>query len=377
MRLAFAIFLALHGLIHLLGFARAYGLAALPQLRTPIGPAVGLLWLVSALLFVAAALAIVLWPRWWWTIGAAAVAASTVAIASAWTDAKAGAAANVIVLGGVAFGVLVDGPWSLRAAYERDVSSALAGPAAGVLVTEADLATLPAPVQQYLRVAGVIGRPRVRTMRARMRGRIRSAPDAPWMPFEAEQHNVFDPPARFFYFTASRLLVPIQGYHRYAGSAAGMRVKAIGLVTVAQADGPAMTRAETVTLLNDMCLLAPAALVDAPIRWEVDSDRAVWATYSNAGQTIRARLAFDGDGKLVDFESDDRGEMAQNGARMTPARWSTPVRAYRDFGPARLMTRGEGRWRDAHGSWSYIELELTDIAYEARVTSCPSYPRTP
>jgi hypothetical protein len=48
MAVVFASFLALHGLIHLLGFAKAFGLARLPQLTQPIGPLLGLLWLMAA-----------------------------------------------------------------------------------------------------------------------------------------------------------------------------------------------------------------------------------------------------------------------------------------------------------------------------------------
>ena len=66
MTLVFATFLVLHGLIHALGFAKAFGFAALPQLTQPISPFVGVLWLIDGLLFLAAAGSLFLWPRWWW-----------------------------------------------------------------------------------------------------------------------------------------------------------------------------------------------------------------------------------------------------------------------------------------------------------------------
>ena len=45
MRLALIAVLAGHGLLHLLGVAKAFGLVALPQLTQPIAPGRGLLWL--------------------------------------------------------------------------------------------------------------------------------------------------------------------------------------------------------------------------------------------------------------------------------------------------------------------------------------------
>lgn len=182
MTVGLAIFLALHGLIHLIGFAKAFGFAALPQITRPVTPAFGLLWLAAALLFTASAAALLFWPRWWWAIGAAAVVVSIVAIVPSWADAKFGALADAIALMAVVAGFMAQGPFSLQAEYERDVDRELARVAESELLTEADLAGLPRPVQQYLRAAGVVGQPRVRNLRARMHGRIRSGPEARWMP---------------------------------------------------------------------------------------------------------------------------------------------------------------------------------------------------
>lgn len=42
-------------------------------------------------------------------------------------------------------------------------------------------------------------------------------------------------------------------------------------------------------------------------------------------------------------------------------RWSTPVRDYRNFGPRRVSTRGEGRWTPPEGEFTYLEMELLDL----------------
>ena len=366
MRLGFAALLVAHGLIHLLGVAKAFGLAALPQLTQPISPGRGGLWAIAALLFGVTAVAMYAAPRWWWAIGAGAIAVSSIAIAGSWTDAKAGAAVNVVVLVAAVVAAAIDGPWSLRAEYDRDVRAALARPRPTAVVSEADLAPLPPQVQRYLRVAGVVGQPRVWNMRARMRGRIRAAAEARWMPLRAEQHNVFDEPARLFYMTATMMGVPADGYHRFVGAAATMRVKAAGLVPVQQSGGDEMTQAETVTLFNDMCFMAPATLIDPAIAWSpLDADR-VHATFTNAGHTIRAELVFNGAGELVNFRSDDRRRTSADGRAMTAVPWSTPVSAYRTFGAARLVHRGEARWHEAGGDFAYIELEIEDVQYNLR-----------
>ena len=87
MRWVFAFIIALHGLIHLMGPAKAFGYADLPQLTQPISRGMGGVWLVAAVLTLAAVAALFIWPRGWWMVGAAALALSQVAIFTSWSDA--------------------------------------------------------------------------------------------------------------------------------------------------------------------------------------------------------------------------------------------------------------------------------------------------
>ena len=363
---AFASLLVVHGLIHLLGAAKAFGWAELPHLTRPILPALGVLWLVSAALFPATAIALFVWPRGWWAIGACALALSTVVIIPSWTDARSGAVANVLVFIGVAFGFQSQGPFSLRAEYERDVDRQLSTATSAPLVTDEDLAHLPDPVQRYLRITGVVGQPHVRNFRVRMHGRIRNGPQDRWMPLAAEQYNIVDPPARLFYLTASMLAIPVQGYHRYVGSSASMRVKAAAVVPVVTAAGTEMTKGETVTLFNDMFVMAPATLIHPAITWEGGDACTVRARFTNAGHTVHAEVSFNDAGELTNFVSDDRYQASADGTTMRLVRWSTPIAGYRAYGAVRLPSGGEGRWHEPEGDYAYIELTIDDVQYNVR-----------
>ena len=363
MATAFAILLLLHGSIHLLGAAKAFGWVDLSQLTQSIPQAQGVLWLASALLFTVTATALFVWPRGWWLIGAGAITVSMLAIVPSWADAKIGAGVNGIVAIGLVFGVLGQGPLSLRAEYEADVERYVSDATSVSPVTEADLAHLPLPMQRYLRVTGVVGQPRVSSFGVRMHGRIREGPQRRWMPLRTEQYNAVRPAARLFYLTAALFALPVQGYHRYVGSSASMRVKAAALVTVAAADGPDMTQGETVTLFNDMCVLAPATLIDPAITWDALDARTTRALFTNAGYTICAELSFNDAGELTDFVSEDRYQAQPDGKIMRRLRSSTPVGHYRSFGAVRLPSEGQGRWHDPEGEYAYIELTIDDVQY--------------
>jgi hypothetical protein len=182
------------------------------------------------------------------------------------------------------------------------------------------------------------------------------------MPIVAEQVNTVAPPARHFYLDARMLGLPVTGYHRFAAGAASMRIKLLGLAAVADDAGDAMTRAETVTFFNDLCVMAPSTLIDPAIAWTPVDPRHVRARYTGGAHTIEAELAFGADGRLTDFRSDDRGRPAAAGAGTEGQRWSTPITAYRRFGDFTLIGHGEARWHAPSGAYAYIELDIDDIA---------------
>jgi len=355
----------IHGLIHFMGVAKAFGFAELPQLTHPVSRGMGTVWLFAGLVLLATAALLIGAPRVWWAAGLGAVLLSQAAVISSWSDAKFGTIANVVILAGVVYGFASQGPLSFAAEYRREVQERLAQPESPQMVTEADLTALPAPVQHYLRGAGAVGQPRVHHFEATWRGRIRATAHDRWMEFTAKQYNVVDERARFFLMDATRSGLSVDVYHVFRENAATMRVWLLSLVPLVNASGPELDRAETVTLFNDLCLLAPAALTDPAIRWEpIDADSAR-ARYTVGSVTIGAVLSFNEAGELVNFVSDDRLVASADGTQFTRQRWSTPVTDYRQFGPRRVMTRGEGRWHPPEGEFVYLEMELLDLASTA------------
>jgi hypothetical protein len=367
MRIAFSVLIAVHAFIHVMGFAKAFGLASLAQLKIPISRPMGVLWLAAAVLILGAVALLFAAPRWFWLVGVAGLVVSQIAIVASWGDARFGTIANVVLLVAVVYGAFAWGPFGLRAEYERlvrDGTSRMASSAQPPNITEANLVALPRLVQRYLRFAGVVGTPKVQGFRARMTGRIRGSATAPWMPFTAEQVNLYDPPRRYFWMEATRGGLPVDGLHAYGEADASMRIRLLSLVPVVDLGGPEMMRTETVTILNDMSIFAPGRLLDPAIRWRELDGRSVEATYSNGPHTIRAVLVFDDSGALVDFWSDNRPALGEDGKTMIPQRWSTPIRDYRAMGRYKLATRGEGRYAAPEGEYAYIELEVNEVSTE-------------
>jgi hypothetical protein len=378
MKYVLAAMLASNGVISFLGFAKAFDLVELDQLQ-PISHPLGVLWLAAAILFTIAAVMLLVRPRWWWMPAAFGVACSTFVIVAAWDDAKFGLLANAIVLVPVAVSALAAAPWSFQALYERDARQGLAASAGGTsIVTEADLAHLPEQIQRYLRFAGVVGKPRVSDYRVLFDGGLRSAPDKPFMTGLIEQHSFASPPARLFLAHMSMFGVPAEAYHRYVGPSATFNVKIASLAHIVNESGPEMNRAETVTLLNDMLLLAPATIIDAGIEWEELDSRRLRATWSNAGNTVSAELTFDESGALSDFVSADRARSADlrdlGATELDPGsvvgsanrlRWSTPIGGWKELDGRKLPVDAVAVWHLPAGDFVYGKFEILEIEFNA------------
>jgi hypothetical protein len=89
-----------------------------------------------------------------------------------------------------------------------------------------------------------------------------------------------------------------------------MEIKIAGLFRVVDAKGFEMNRGETVTIFNDMCLLAPSTLTDRRIEWEIIDPRCVKAIFTNGEISIVATLIFNEKGEIINFISPDRYETA-------------------------------------------------------------------
>lgn len=335
-----------HGLIHLLGVVEGFGWADVSQLAEPIGTAMGVAWLLASVLVVVAGVMLIAGARWWWAVGAVAAAVSQAVIFTSWGDAKAGTVANVLLAMSAVYGFRSQGPTSYRARFRRlaHETTAAAVPtdrASDLLVTEADLAQLPPPVAGYVRASGAVGQPHVYGFHADISGRIRGGRDKAWMHWTGEQVNITGAePSRVFYMDATMKGIPADILHAYIGPTATMQVRVASLLTIVDAHGTNMDQAETVTLLNDLCVLSPAALVDAPIIWTPIDDHHTEATYTNAGHTVSATLTFNDAHDSVDFLSDDRLRSSPDGRTFAPQRWSTPIQDYRMFGDRRVGALG-------------------------------------
>src|SRR5680860_131955 len=97
-KIIISILLLLHGLIHLMGFFKAFNLMQIEQLSMPISKPAGVFWLITAVLFFISALLYLFHVDIWSFVAVLAIIISQMLIISVWSDAKFGTIANVLIL---------------------------------------------------------------------------------------------------------------------------------------------------------------------------------------------------------------------------------------------------------------------------------------
>ena len=356
MRIVLVLLLILHGLIHLMGFAKAFQFGEMEQFTKEISKPMGILWFLAALLFIVTAIGFFLRKDWWPLLGIVIVILSQGLIFNTWADAKYGTIVNVIILG---VAIVGQSNLTFENSYKGDVASAMNIKAPSPeLLTEEDLAPLPMCVQKYLVYVGAVGKPKVNNVKIVFNGEMRDK-GKDWFKFTSEQYNFFGTPTRLFFMKAQVMGLPTYGYHRYINEAASMNIKLLSLFSVVDMAVPELYPTETVTFFNDLCLFAPSALIDYRISWETLDTLSAKAIFNNNGTKISAILYFNEMGQLINFVSNDRYSVSE----MKAFPFSTPASNYNNINGYQLPSYGEAIWHYPDGEFVYGKFEVVDITY--------------
>ncbi len=225
-----------------------------------------------------------------------------------------------------------------------------------------DLAGLPDPVSRYIKRSGALGRPRPQNMRVVLDANMYRKPDQSPMRARSVQYNFFGDPTRLFLMRARMFGLPVKALHVYRQQQATFTVRVASAVNMVDLSGDQISAAETVTVLNDMCLMAPGSLLDDRLTWAGLDDRSAHVRFVNGPHQVAATLVFNDDDELIDFLSDDRPDSSSGD--YVPRRWSTPVTEYRDAGDMHLIHRGNAVYEMPDGPFTYGEFTVQSIDYD-------------
>ncbi|MGE5313067.1 MAG: DUF6544 family protein [Acidobacteriota bacterium] len=360
MTLILPLIIFIHGLIHLMGFVKAYGLAELPQLGHAISRPAGMAWLTAAALFSISATAQYFNKDWWWIAALAAVIISQILIIGAWQDAKFGTGLNVLIL----FVALVGaGEWKFQEDSKRQLAEFLAGRTPQrTVVTREMLSHVPPVVQRWLERSNMVGREMIHTVYMTQKGMMRTTPDGSWMPVQAEQWFTIERPG--FFWTADVKAAPgvhLAGRDEYFHGRGHMFIKALSLYTVADATGKEVDQSTMHRFMAEAAWF-PSIALSGYLRWEqIDSLRAR-ATMTYEGVTASGIFTFTPEGDMAAFEAQ---RYYDRGGTTTLELWSVrnDPDGFREFDGIRIGAKSSVTWKLKEGDFNWYRLEITGVSY--------------
>jgi len=359
MKILFTALLLIHGLIHLMGFAKAFGYAALPQLTRPISRPEGLLWLLAAGLLLLSALLLWISRTTWPLLALVSLILSQGLIVRHWQAARFGSVANLLVL-------LVAAPAFNQVRFDRmvqrEADELLAGitpPALARPVAPEDLRILPPVVQRWLQRSGLEGKIPPAVVRLKQTGRLRTTPSGNWMPFTAEQYFDLNRPS--FVWQADVRMLPmihLSGRDKFRNGEGEMLIKLLASVDVVnEGHTVPMNTGTMLRFLGELCWF-PAAALHPYLRWEAAGPNAARATLSYQGTEVSGLFTFTPEGDLRSFEA-LRYYGGGPDARQYP--WRVEAMGYHTFHGYRIPHQNRVSWQLPEGEFTWLELEITAL----------------
>lgn len=230
------------------------------------------------------------------------------------------------------------------------------------VLSKQEAAHLPACVQKYLVYTGAIGKSKTQNVCIEFDAEMYRKPGDKPMKAHSVQYNFYGNYSRLFLMKASKMGIPFRALHIYKDYQAIFQVKVAELFKVVNISGEELTKAETVTLLNDMCVFSPGSLVDKRLTWSEIDSLSTKVTLTNGKYIVTAILYFNELGELINFMSDDRSALQDDGTVKT-FRWTTPVSEYIEFEGRKIPTVGKTIWHYPEGEFTYGVFTLKSIKY--------------
>lgn len=359
LRNLFLILLLSHGLIHLMGFAKAFEFASFNQLSASISKTAGVFWLLTALLLLVAALLFFLKNDAWWMLAVGGIVLSQWLMIAYWQDARYGTIANVIILL-----VLLPaaGNWQFRKQIVADLHGFLPKvvPAAPIL-TQAMVAGLPPIVQKWMEFSQVIGKPMQQFVSLHQTGQMRLKPNGKWTPLTATQYFTVTNPGFIWMADAGKPWMHMVARDLYQEGKGHMLVKTMGLFTVANAKGPTIDQGSMMRYLAETCWF-PSAALSAFVNWEAIDSLHAKATMRFGSVEASGVFNFDANGALKGFDA-LRYYSQKGGDTLEKWHIENDMSSVRTFDGVVIPTKSVVSWQLKDGDFSWLELEITDLQY--------------
>ncbi len=360
MRIAFLIIVFFHGLIHLLGFVKGFGVKEVKELTLPISKPMGVVWLTATILFFTFGVLQLLNSKYAWLIGFVAVVISQVLVFLYWKDAKFGTIPNIIIL---AVSIVLFCYYNFQKLVQQETTQLLIKNVSteNRTLNKSDLIKLPEPVKNWLLNSGVVGKPFISVGKVTQIAEMLMKPDQEnWMTAKAIQYTTIESPA--FIWTVDvkmNSLLNFQGRDKFDDGKGEMLIKMNSLINVVNERGKKLDEGTLQRYLGEMVWF-PTLALSPHITWEQVDENTAKATMTYKGTLGSGTFYFNSKGDVTKFSA---LRYKGNEAEAKRYQWEMNITDYKTFEGIKVPAKMTSNWKLENKDWTWLKMEVTNIKY--------------
>lgn len=223
-----------------------------------------------------------------------------------------------------------------------------------------DIKEFPYPVQNWLINSNVIGKEKVKTVRLKQIGRMKTTKNGNWMPTKAEQYFTMDEPG-FEWLADVKMapLVHLSGIDSFNDGKGRMKIKLFSLFPVVDAVGPEMDSGTLIRYLAEI-MWFPTAALEPYIKWQEIDNNSAKATMTYKGISATGVFYFNENGDVLRFVGKRYREV--NGEFIL-GDWGGINKEYKEFEGIRIPNKSDVTWFEEDGDFKWFEIEITELQY--------------
>jgi len=228
--------------------------------------------------------------------------------------------------------------------------------------TKEDIAKLPLPLQRYFESCGFMGQPKMSNMKI-----IHNDVDfilsssMPKLKIKCIQYNSAQKPERIALIDTHLYGIPFEGIDAYQNGIGSMKGVIAKNVTLFNQKGTAMNKSSIVNCLAESLFMPNIALQDF-MHWEAIDENQVKGTISYYGISASGIFAFDENGLLERFTTDDRIYVDTQGNEKQ-VKWSAICGDYRNVNGIKQPKSLQAIWHLPEGDLVYFDGHDTVVQY--------------
>ncbi|MCB9209529.1 MAG: hypothetical protein H6612_02375 [Ignavibacteriales bacterium] len=360
MKILFFVILFFHGVIHFLGFAKAFNLKEIKELTLPISQFNGVIWLIAGILFLTSGLLFTFNNNYWWLPAVIGIIISQFLIFTFWKDAKFGSIPNIIVLLVAMVGYA---NFSFQNMVGLEVKKLLSDIKLDNQIVDPNMiSNLPVAVQSWLNYSGIVGKPFIHSVSLNQKVQMKMKSDqTEW--YDAEAAQYFNVNSSSFIWSVKMemmTLFQVVGRDKLINGKGEMLIKLLGLLSLVDTkDNSKLNMGSAQRYLAEIVWF-PSAALSKNIKWQAIDDSTASAVISINETTAEGTFYFNSNGSFKNFITmryfggEENSELRE---------WIITPSEIKEMNGIKIPTKSTATWKLENGDWDWLKVEIEEINY--------------